>query len=118
MATIVSIDTDALIDMRGSLGRIQSAFAEAEEGDSYRSPEDRAEDIGPGNLVDKAKDYGKDCKKNYERQAEDLGALLQALTPVIETFEEADTELGTSLSEDKSAPAGPPPPGHPNQSAV
>ncbi|PWV45726.1 hypothetical protein [Nocardiopsis sp. L17-MgMaSL7] len=115
MATIVSIDTDALIDMRGSLSRIQSAFAEAEEGDSYRSPEDRAEDIGPGNLVDKAKDYGKDCKKNYERQAEDLGALLQALTPVIETFEEADEEMGRSLTDKEQ---GAPPPGHPNQSAV
>ncbi|MFE1167455.1 hypothetical protein [Nocardiopsis sp. NPDC058789] len=116
MATIVSIDTDALIDMRGSLNRIQSAFAEA-EGESYRSPEDRAEDIGPGNLVDKAKDYGKDCKKNYERQAEDLGALLQALTPVIETFQEADEEMGKSLT-DQEQGGPPPPPGHPNQAAV
>lgn len=116
MAKIVKIDMEAVIDMQTSLGRIQNAFAEAEDDKSYQSPEDRAEDIGPGNLVDKAKDYGKDCKKNYERQAEDLGALLQALGPVIETFEEADEELGKSLDDDKGG--APTPPSHRNQSAV
>ncbi|AFR11064.1 hypothetical protein [Nocardiopsis alba] len=97
MAKIVKIDMDAVIEMETSLARIANAFA----GEDVKSPEDRAEDIGPGNLVDKAKDYGKDCKKNYERQAEDLGKLLEALGPVIETFEEADEELGKSLTDDK-----------------
>lgn len=116
MARIVKIEMDAVIDMQRSLARIQNAFAEPENDDSYRSPEDRAEDIGPGNLVDRAKDFGKDCKKNYERQAEDLGALLNALNPVIETFAEADEELGKSLSDDKRG--GQPPAHHPGPSAV
>ncbi len=115
MARIVRIDMDALKQMESSLIRIQNAFTDSEN-DSYQSPEDRAEDIGPGNLVDKAKDYGKDCKKNYERQAEDLGALTQAIGPVIETFEEADEELGKSLTDKKKGDQ--PPAGPPNQAAV
>ncbi|MCP3015549.1 hypothetical protein NGM33_19675 [Nocardiopsis dassonvillei] len=101
MARVVRIDIGALEEMERSLGRIQNAFA----GENVESPEDRSEDIGPGDLVDKAKDYGEDCKKNYERQAEDLGALLQAITPVIDSFREADEKLGGSLTEgDKPAP--------------
>jgi hypothetical protein len=101
MAAVVKIDIDALEEMQRSLGRIRTAFA----GEDVESPADKAEDIGPGDLVDKAKEYGEDCKKNYERQAEDLGALLEAVTPVIETFREADEKLGTSLTEeDKPAP--------------
>ncbi|PDP85877.1 hypothetical protein CQJ94_19190 [Glycomyces fuscus] len=108
MARVVRIDIDALEEMERSLGRIQNAFA----GENVESPEDKAEDIGPGDLVDEAKDYGKDCKKNYERQAEDLGALLQAITPVIDSFREADEELGGSLTKgDKPAPP-------PDQAAV
>ncbi|WP_116246420.1 hypothetical protein [Nocardiopsis sp. FIRDI 009] len=106
MARIVKIDIDALREMERSLIRIRNAFAD----EDVESPQDRAEDIGPDTVVDKAKEYGEDCKKNYERQAEDLGALLQALTPVIDTFEQADEELGRSLSENKDD-TPPPPPG-------
>ncbi|WP_017600544.1 hypothetical protein [Nocardiopsis lucentensis] len=106
MARIVKIDIDALHEMERSLIRIQNAFAN----EDVKSPEEKAEDIGPAKVVDKAKEYGEDCKKNYERQAEDLGALLQALTPVIDTFTEADEELGKSLTENKND-TPPPPPG-------
>ncbi|GAB2513079.1 hypothetical protein [Nocardiopsis aegyptia] len=98
MARCVRIDMDAVIEMQNSLVRIVNSFAN----EDVESPEERAEDIGPGNLVDKAKDYGKDCKKNYERQSEDLNALLKALTPVIESFQETDDELGRSLTDDKA----------------
>lgn len=112
MADVVKIDTDALEEMQRALRRICNDFG----GEDVESPEDRAEDIGPGRLVDSAKDFGKDCKKNYERQAEDLGALLNALNPVITTFYEMDEELGKSLKGDgKDAP--PPPPHHRNQLA-
>ncbi|MFE9243158.1 hypothetical protein [Nocardiopsis sp. NPDC006938] len=100
MARIVCIDTETLSQTKATLDRIQNAFTEPEEG-SYQSPEDRAEDIGPGFLVDKARDYGKDCKQNYERQSEDLGALAQAIDPVIEAFKETDEELCNSLESEE-----------------
>jgi hypothetical protein len=109
MAKVVKVDTDALEEMQRALRRICNDFG----GKDVESPEDRAEDIGPGRLVDSAKDFGKDCKKNYERQAEDLGALLNALNPVITTFYEMDEELGKSLKGEQE----PPPPHHRNQLA-
>ncbi|MFE3461024.1 hypothetical protein ACFXKD_26070 [Nocardiopsis aegyptia] len=98
---------DSVIEMQNSLARIVNAFAN----EDVKSPEERAEDIGPGDLVDKAKEFGKDCEKNYERQSEDLNALLKALTPVIESFQGADDELGESLTDKACAP----PPPRPNQ---
>ncbi|WP_306368046.1 hypothetical protein [Nocardiopsis sp. CC223A] len=111
MAKVVRIDTDALEEMQRSLRRIQNAFVGDDE--DFKSPEDRAEGIGPRRLSDSAKDYGKDCKKNYERQAEDLGEFLNLLNPVITTFYEMDEELGQALKGDEK----PPPPHHRNQLA-
>lgn len=97
MAKKVRMDTDVLERMRRSLSRIQTDFA----GEDTESPEDRADDIGPSVVVDAARDYGKDCKKNFERQAEDLGKLLNALDPVIQTFHDMDTKLGEALEEEQ-----------------
>ncbi|XKK41433.1 hypothetical protein HFP72_14610 [Nocardiopsis sp. ARC36] len=105
--TRVTIDTDDLADISDALNTIRFRF----EGDFF-DPEQYLDDLGPSRLVSEARGYVKDSRKVFERMANDMGKLKEAIDPVVETFEQIDADLANELKGDEGE--APPPPHHRN----
>ncbi|WP_017569498.1 hypothetical protein [Nocardiopsis halotolerans] len=100
--THVVINTDELGDISTALNTIRTRF-EGEHSDPARY----LDDLGPSRLVDEARNYVDDSREVFDRMANDMGKLKEAIDPVIESFHKVDEDLGNELKGDEGS--GPPP---------
>ncbi|MDA2811873.1 hypothetical protein O4J56_14615 [Nocardiopsis sp. RSe5-2] len=93
MAKKVVVDGTTLQRISNRLSDIKDTFDDS----SYEDAENMASDIGPGSIDGAASDYIGESKAMFDRMSKNIKDLSEGLDQVLDSFKEADDELGKSL---------------------